>query len=85
MTASPEIPERDLSFAGSVVDKAIEHMMGKNITPIAIASALLGGAMGLLSRTLPDDVIVQILGNAIESVETGDLRKHAGSDTAGSA
>jgi hypothetical protein len=60
-------------------------MMGKNITPIAIASALLGGAMGLLSRTLPDDVIVQILGNAIESVETGDLRKHAGSDTAGSA
>jgi len=85
MTESPEIPEKDLSFAGSVVDKAIEHMMGKNIMPIAIASALLGGAMGILSRTLPDDVIVQILANAIESVESGDLRKQAGSDTAGSA
>jgi len=85
MTTSPEIPERDLSVAASVVDKAIEHLMGKNIMPIAIASALLGGAMGILSRTLPDDVIVQILSNAIESVETGDLRKQAGSDTAGSA
>ena len=85
MTTSPEIPERDLSVAGSVVDKAIEHLMGKNVMPIAIASALLGGAMGILSRTLPDDVIVQILSNAIESVETGDLRKQAGSDTAGSA
>jgi hypothetical protein len=85
MTTSPEIPERDLAFAGSVVDKAIEHLIGKNIMPIAIASALLGGAMGILSRTLPDDVIVQILSNAIESVETGDLRKQAGSDTAGSA
>jgi hypothetical protein len=82
---SPEIPERDLSFAGSVVDKAIEHMMSKNISPIAAASALLGGAMGILSRTLPDDVIVQILTNAIESVESGDLRKQAGSDTAGNA
>jgi hypothetical protein len=85
MTTSPEIPERDLSVAGSVVDKAIEHLMARNIAPIAIASALLGGAMGILSRTLPDDVIVQILGNAIESVESGDLRKQAGSDTAGSA
>jgi large-conductance mechanosensitive channel len=85
MTTSPEVPERDLSFAGSVVDKAIEHLMGKNVMPIAIASALLGGAMGILSRTLPDDVIVQILSNAIESVETGDLRKQAGSDTAGTA
>jgi hypothetical protein len=85
MTTQPEIPERDLSFAGSVVDKAIEHMMSKNISPIAAASALLGGAMGILSRTLPDDVIVQILSNAIESVESGDLRNQAGSDTAGNA
>jgi hypothetical protein len=73
MTATPEIPDRDLSQAGSVIDKAIEYMMGQKIAPIAIASALLGGAMGVLARTLPDDVIVQILSNAIESVESGEL------------
>ena len=33
----------DLSHAGAVVDKAIEYMMGQNISSIAIASALLGG------------------------------------------
>ena len=66
-------PERDLNLAGSVVDKAIEYMMGQNVSSLAIASALLGGAMGLLSRTLPDDVIVQILNNAIDSVESGEM------------
>jgi hypothetical protein len=85
MTQAPEIPERDLSLAGAVVDKAIEHMVGKSIPPIAIASALLGGAMGVLSHALPDDVIVQILTNALESVESGELRRTAGRDTAGNA
>ncbi len=84
MTA-PEIPDRDLSLAGSVIDKAIEHMMGQNINSIAIASALLGGAMGMLTRALPDDVVVQILNNAIESVESGEMRQNAGKDHAGEA
>ena len=84
MTA-PEIPDRDLSLAGSIIDKAIEHMMGKNINSIAIASALLGGAMGMLTRALPDDVVVQILSNAIESVESGEMRANAGKDHAGEA
>jgi large-conductance mechanosensitive channel len=78
-------PERDLNQAGSIVDKSIEYMMGQNITPLAIASALLGGAMGVLCRTLPDDVVVQILNNAIESVESGDMRAQAGKDHAGEA
>ena len=78
-------PERDLNLAGSVVDKAIEYMMGQNVSSLAIASALLGGAMGLLSRTLPDDVIVQILNNAIASVESGEMHKKAGKDHAGEA
>jgi hypothetical protein len=81
----PEIPDRDLSLAGSVIDKAIEHMMSKNINSIAIASALLGGAMGMLTRALPDDVVIQILNNAIESVESGEMRKNAGKDHAGEA
>jgi hypothetical protein len=84
MTA-PEIPDRDLSLAGSIIDKAIEHMMGKNINSIAIASALLGGAMGMLTRALPDDVVVQILNNAIESVESGEMRRNAGKDHTGEA
>jgi len=78
-------PERDLSHAGSVVDKAIEYMMGENINSLAIASALLGGAMGLLSRTLPDDVVIQILNSAIESVRSGEMRGAAGKDHAGEA
>jgi hypothetical protein len=85
MTSTPDIPDRDLSLAGSVIDKAIEHMMSKNINSIAIASALLGGAMGMLSRALPDDVVVQILTNAIESVESGEMRRNAGKDHAGEA
>jgi hypothetical protein len=78
-------PERDLNHAGSVVDKAIEYMMGQDISALAIASALLGGAMGLLSRTLPDEVVVQILNNAIESVESGEMKSTAGKDHAGEA
>jgi hypothetical protein len=78
-------PEQELNHAGSVVDKSIEYMTGQNISPLAIASALLGGAMGLLSRTLPDDIVVQILQNAIESVESGEMRSTAGKDHAGEA
>jgi hypothetical protein len=85
MTQTPEMPDRDLSQAGSVVDKAIEFMMGQKLNSIAIASALLGGAMGLLTRTLPDDVVVTILNNAIESVESGEMRATAGKDHAGEA
>ena len=65
---------QELSHAGSVVDKAIEYMMGQDIPPVAIASALLGGSMALLARTVGDDVIVQILNNAIASVRAGELR-----------
>jgi hypothetical protein len=64
----------DLSHAGAVVDKAIEFMTGQNITGIAIASALLGGALGMLSRTLDNDSIVRVLSNAIESVRSGEFR-----------
>ena len=67
-------PPAELSLAGSVVDKAIEYMMGQDVPPIAIASALLGGSIALLSRTLSDEAIVSILNNAIASVQSGELR-----------
>ena len=78
-------PERELSHAGSVVDKAIEFMVGQNLSELASASALLGGAMGLLTRVLPDEVVVQILQNAIESIENGEMRSANGEDHAGEA
>jgi hypothetical protein len=67
-------PPADLSQAGAVVDKAIEYLMGKNIGELAIASALLGGALGLLSRAMDDQAIVKVLERAIASVRAGELR-----------
>jgi hypothetical protein len=75
-----EQPPQDLSHAGAVVDKAIEYMAGQNIGAVSIASALLGGALALLARSVADDAIVQILNNAIASVRNGELR---GEDKAG--
>ena len=65
----------DLSHAGSVVDKAIEYMMEQKIAPILIASALLGGALGLLARTMDDRSVAAVLRNALASVESGELNE----------
>ena len=65
----------DLSHAGSVVDKAIEYMIEQRIAPISIASALLGGSLGLLARTMDDRAIAGVLRNALHSVESGELRE----------
>lgn len=85
MTDRQSPPERELSHAGSVVDKAIEYMLGQDLSELSIASALLGGAMGLLTRSLPDAVVVQILQNAIESIENGEMQSASGKDHAGEA
>lgn len=66
----------DLSHAGAVVDKAIEFMTSQNISSIAVASALLGGALGMLTRSLDDESIIRILGNAIASVRDGEFRSN---------
>jgi hypothetical protein len=70
-------PPQDLGYAGSVVDKAIEFMVGQNISSMAIASALLGGAMGVLARGMTDEAIIGILDNAIRAVRAGELRQMA--------
>ena len=69
-----EQPPHDLSHAGAVVDKAIEYMVSQNIDSLSIASALLGGSLALLARSVADEAIVQILNNAIASVRSGELR-----------
>jgi hypothetical protein len=75
-----EPPHASLSLAGSVVDKAIEYMLQQNIGAVEIASALLGGSLALLSRSLADEGIVAILNNAIGSVRAGELRGAAGGE-----
>ena len=68
----------DLSHAGAIVDKAIEYMLGQNIAPISVASALLGGALGMLARTLDDRGVAQVLRNALATVESGELAEMRG-------
>jgi hypothetical protein len=75
---SLEPPPAELSHAGAIVDKAVEYMVGQNIGSLAIASALLGGALALLARSVADEAIVQILNNAISGVRAGDLRRMSG-------
>jgi hypothetical protein len=67
-------PPADLTHAGAVVDKAIEFMMGQNLSSLSIASALLGGALGMLVRSMGDEAVVNVLENAIASVRAGELR-----------
>jgi hypothetical protein len=68
-------PPADLSHAGAVVDKAIEYMTGQNIGALAMASALLGGALGILARSMGEEAIVRVLNNAIASVRAGELHR----------
>jgi hypothetical protein len=75
-------PPADLSHAGAVVDKAIEYMTGQNISALAIASALLGGALGMLARSLGDEAIIRVLDNAIASVRAGELHHIDGASRA---
>jgi len=74
MQFDPEgVAPEDLSHAGSVVDKAIEYMLEQGIMPISVASALLGGALGMLSRSMDDRGVAQVLRSALASVEGGEL------------
>jgi hypothetical protein len=72
--AAEQEPPAELSLAGSVIDKAIEYLVGQNVPPVAIASALLGGSLALLAKTLGDETIIGVLNNAIASVRSGELR-----------
>ena len=64
----------ELSHAGAVVDKAIEYMLGQELPPLAIASALLGGSLALLARTMDETAMLRMLDNASRSVRAGELR-----------
>ncbi|WP_419760039.1 hypothetical protein [Acidisoma sp.] len=63
----------DLRHAGAVVDQAIDYMTKQSLDPVAIASALLGGAMGMLTMHLGPDAVLAVLDQARASVESGEM------------
>lgn len=65
----------DLSHAGAIIDKAIEYAISQKIRPESVASALLGGALGMLIRGTDDATVIRILERAIADVRSGDLRR----------
>lgn len=72
---SPEEEQIEaLGYAGAVVDKSIEFLIGKDIDAELVASALLGGALGLLAQSMNDEGILRVLENAKSSVLSGELR-----------
>ncbi|MGC8469753.1 MAG: hypothetical protein ACP5NI_07610 [Acetobacteraceae bacterium] len=77
--------EEALAKAGTVIDRAIGFLMEQDMDPVIVASALLGGALGMLAQCMEDEGIVQILENAIESVEAGEFRRMAEEEDEGEA
>jgi hypothetical protein len=65
----------ELNKAGSAVDMAIQKMLEKGLSPVAIASALLGGSLCLMAKTMGDEAVLQLLHNAAAGVRNGDLRE----------
>jgi len=65
----------ELEQAGVIVDSAIEQMLSRDLPPMAIASALLGGSLCLLSRTMGDEAVLHILHNAAAGIRAGELRR----------
>ena len=65
----------ELTQAGAAVDRAIHGMLEHGIGPVSVASALLGGALCLMSRTMGDEAVLQLLHNAANGVRSGDLRR----------
>lgn len=65
----------DLRHAGAVVDQAIEYMLKEKIDPISVASALLGGALGMLSMHLDREAVLGVLDQARASVASGEMEQ----------
>ena len=77
MTATQAVDDNtlaELNQAGAGVDRAIRAMLERGLSPVAVASALLGGALCLMSRTMGDEAVLQLLHNAEAGVRAGDLR-----------
>lgn len=65
----------DLAEAGRVIEAAVERLRQAGLGPMPIASAMLGGALGLLAQVMDDGAILNVLHSAATGVSTGELRR----------
>jgi hypothetical protein len=65
----------DLTQAGHAIEHAVEELRRQGLGPMPIASAMLGGALGLLAQVMDDNAILNVLHSAAQGVSTGELRR----------
>jgi hypothetical protein len=65
----------ELTQAGHAIEHAAEELRKKGLGPMAIASAMLGGALGLLAQVMDDGAILNVLHSAAQGVSSGELRR----------
>jgi hypothetical protein len=65
----------DLTAAGGAIEHTIETLRKQGLGPMPIASAMLGGALGLLAQVMEDNAILNVLHSAAQGVASGELRK----------
>lgn len=65
----------ELARAGSTIENAIESLRQTGLGPMPIASAMLGGALGLLAQVMDDNAILNVLHSAAQGVASGELRR----------
>lgn len=73
-TAGHEISE-ELTRCAMVTEHAVDHLLERGCSPVAVASALLGGSLSLLGRTMEREAILRILDSAAQSVRSGELEQ----------
>ena len=81
----PDDLPQELSQAGEMVDRLIQHLLEKKLPPLAVASALLGGSMGLMARTMGSAALLTVLDQARDSVRSGDFDRVADQPVQGRA
>ncbi|GBQ12070.1 hypothetical protein [Acetobacter cibinongensis] len=67
-----DVPE-DLARCAMVIESAVDHLLKEKPPPLAVASALLGGSLSLLARTMDKETILRILDSAANSVRSGEV------------
>jgi len=65
----------DLAAAGAGIEKTVDELRERGLGPVPIASAMLGGALGLLAQVMDDSAILNVLHSAATGVSSGELRR----------
>jgi hypothetical protein len=65
----------ELAQAGAAIEQAVESLRQAGLGPMPIASAMLGGALGLLAQVMDDNAVLNVLHSAATGVASGELRR----------